>query len=237
MVPIRIGYGRYLWFRVVVSELTVQELAIVIAVKSIDPTLLTPEFLRYSQVVPETYTIAGQPIRTLQGSQVTFQNGISILAQPQRIGFVEILLDKDPGEVEVGGVARAFVNTLPNLEYTGVGVNFRGYRNYKDDREAVRKFVCERLLQPGDWQNIGDTPMQVGVNLGYGFAGKRLNLSVNEATINAPEQESQAIALFAANFDYDLNDLERSKFDKINDIVDDWATDLDLYREVVAKFN
>jgi hypothetical protein len=79
--------------------------------------------------------------------------------------------------------------------------------------------------------------MQVGVNLGYGFAGKRLNLSVNEATINAPEQESQAIALFAANFDYDLNDLERSKFDKINDIVDDWATDLDLYREVVAKFN
>jgi hypothetical protein len=57
------------------KKINLQEVAIVIAVKELDPTLLTPEFLNYTQIVPADWIVAGQPVRTLQGSQVTFEMG------------------------------------------------------------------------------------------------------------------------------------------------------------------
>ena len=66
------------------KTLEIQELALVLAVKRQDPTLLNPEFLHYSGIIPEAWELAQQPVRQPQGAQVSFQNGVNIVAYPNQ---------------------------------------------------------------------------------------------------------------------------------------------------------
>jgi hypothetical protein len=220
------------------KKINLQELAIVIAVKEIDPTLITPEFLKYSQIIPTDWEIAGQPARSFQGSQVTFQNGITVIAQPQRISFVELAVDKPIAGLEIPRLAEKLVNVLPNLSYVGVGINMRGYIDFGTDRHLAREFMFQNLLAPGAWQQLGNAPVQAGINLGYVFDERRLNLTINEATIQVAEGQTNSIALFAGNFDYDIvnTTAPAAHTQRINQIVTNWQRDFELYQEVVSRF-
>ncbi len=220
------------------KKINLQELAIVIAVKEIDPTLITPEFLKYSQIIPADWEISGQPARSFQGSQVTFQNGITVIAQPQRISFAELAVDKPTAGLEIPRLAEKFVNVLPNLSYVGVGINMRGYIDFGTDRRLAREFMFQNLLAPGAWQQLGNAPVQAGINLGYVFDERRLNLTINEATIQGAEGQTNSIALFAGNFDYDIVNTiaPAAHTQRINQIVTNWQRDLELYQEVVSRF-
>jgi hypothetical protein len=220
------------------KQITLQELAIVIAIKEIDPTLVTPEFLKYSQIIPLDWEVIGQPARSFQGSQVTFKNGVTVIAQPQRLSFAELVGDRSPTELEIPKLAEKLVDVLPNLSFVGVGINMRGYLDFGMDRHRLREFMFQNLLAPGAWQQLGNAPVQAGINLGYTFDERRLNLSINEATIQTAEAQANSIALFAGNFDYDvINTIAPAAHtQRINQIITNWQRDLELYQEVVSKF-
>jgi hypothetical protein len=220
------------------KKINLQELAIVIAVREIDPTLVTPEFLKYSQIIPTEWEVAGQPARSFQGSQVTFKNGVTVIAQPQRISFAELVGDRSPTELEIPKLAEKLVDVLPNLSFVGVGINMRGYLDFGTDRHRLREFMFQNLLAPGAWQQLGNEPVQAGINLGYTFDERRLNLSINEATIQTAEGQVNSIALFAGNFDYDIASTiaPAAHTQRINRIITNWQRDFELYQEVVSKF-
>jgi hypothetical protein len=220
------------------KKINLQEVAIVIAVKELDPTLLTPEFLNYTQIVPAGWVVAGQPVRTLQGSQVTFENGVSVIAQPQRISFAELAVDKPPAELQIPNLAAKFVDVLANLNFVGVGINLRGYIDFGSDKRAARDFIFQNLLAPGAWQQIGTEPVQAGINLSYTFDDRRLNLNINEATLQLPDNQTSAIALFGGNFDYDVAGTiaPAAHTQRIKQIVTNWQRDFQLYQEVVDRF-
>jgi hypothetical protein len=220
------------------NKINLQELAIVIAVREIDPTLVTPEFLKYSQIIPADWEAVGQPARSFQGSQVTFKNGVTVIAQPQRISFAELVGDRSPAALEIPKLAEKLVAVLPNLSFVGVGINMRGYIDFGTDRHRLREFMFQNLLAPGAWQQLGNTPVQAGINLGYTFDERRLNLAINEATIQTAEGQVNSIALFAGNFDYDLVNTiaPAAHTQRINQIVTNWQRDLGLYQEVVGRF-
>ena len=220
------------------KKIELQELAIVIAVKELDPTLLTPEFLNYSQIVPADWEVAGQPVRSFQGSQVTFQNGVSVIAQPQRISFAELAMHKPTAELEIPQLAAKFVDVLANLSYIGVGINLRGYVDFGTDQREARDFIFQNLLSPGAWQQMGTAPVQAGINLSYTFDDRRLNLNINEAMLQVPERQPSAIVLFGGNFDYDVAGTiaPAAHTQRIKQIVANWQRDLDLYQEVVDQF-
>jgi hypothetical protein len=227
------------------QNLTVQELAIVIAVEKIDPTLLTPEFLSMTQIVPSEWEVLGQPVRSFEGSQITYQQGVSIITQPQRISFVELIINKEvesiaggaSGAIEVAKIAKSLVKVLANLKFVGVGINFRGYLDFAGKEAAAQRFMFSHLLALGDWQKIGTAPVQAGINLGYTFPNKRLNLTINEATVQQPDQSAAPIILFSGNFDYELNAPENTTDQaKLQQILENWQEDLKLYQEVVEKF-
>ncbi len=220
------------------KNINLQELAIVIAVKEFDPTLITPEFLKYSQIVPIDWEVVGQPARSFQGSQVTFQNGVTLIAQSQRISFAELVVDKPPAALEIPKLATKFVDVLPNLSYVGVGINMRGYIDFGTDRRLAREFMFQNLLAPGAWQQLGNAPVQAGINLGYSFDERRLNLTINEATIQAAEGQINSIVLFGGNFDYDLVQTVApvAHTQRLAQIVTTWQRDLELYQEVVGRF-
>ncbi len=220
------------------KKTNLQELAIVIAVKELDPTLLTPEFLNYSQIVPADWVVAGQPMRSFQGSQVTFQNGTSVIAQPQRISFAELAVDKPTDGLEIPKLAAKFVDVLANLSYVGVGINLRGYVDFGADKREARDFIFQNLLSPGAWQQMGIAPVQSGINLSYTFEERRLNLSINEATMQTPDNQMNSIVLFGGNFDYDIAGTmpPAAHPQRIKQIVGNWQRDLQLYHEVVDRF-
>jgi hypothetical protein len=227
------------------QNLTVQELAIVIAVEKIDPTLLTPEFLSMTQIVPSDWEVLGQPMRSYEGSQITYQAGVSIIAQPQRLSFVELIINKDAesiaggasGAIEVVKIAKSLIKILSNLKFAGIGINFRGYLDFAGQEAAAQRFMFSHLLAIGDWQKIGTAPVQAGINLGYTFPDKKLNLTINEATIQQPDQSGAPIILFSGNFDYELNAAENSAdLAKLEQILANWQQDMQLYKDVVEKF-
>lgn len=78
-----------------VSLREIQELAIAITAKSLNPAMLTVDFLKYSGIVPPDWELNGQPVLNPNYAQVNFQNGIGIVAQPRKITFVEMINSPD----------------------------------------------------------------------------------------------------------------------------------------------
>lgn len=220
------------------QALVVQELAIVIAVKDHNPAILTPEFLKYSGIVPTDWELARPPLYTNRVAQVTFQNGISIIAEPQRVMFLEAIGDKDAASVLAPGIARKYVQTLPNVEYSAVGINPRGFVPFDASEDAARKYITEKLLSPGSWHEVGNAAMRATLNFTYTLERRSFNLGVTEAALQLPDVKTLPIVLFSGNFSYDIassTDEERLHF--MHQILDNWQADMETYSAIVnTKF-
>jgi hypothetical protein len=216
------------------QNLDVQELSLVIAVERQDPSLLTPDFLRYSGIIPQDWELARQPVRAQQAAQVSYQNGVSILAYPDRTIFVEPISDK--AEAELPHIAQRYCEILRNLNFQAVGTNFRGHVLFPGTEDSAHQYLCNTLLSPGPWQNIGTAPMRAGLNLIYTFERNVMNLSVQEAMIQLPEQERVPVVLFTANFETPLqSQSESERLTGLQQAIQGWQGDLATYRQTVAK--
>ena len=61
---------------------TIKDLSITIAIQNYSPTLLTPDFLSGSGVVPKDWELSRQPTVSARGTQLAFTNGVQIEARP-----------------------------------------------------------------------------------------------------------------------------------------------------------
>lgn len=215
-------------------RLDTQELALVIAVQQQDPSLLTPEFLSLSGIIPQDWELARQPVRAQQVAQVSYQNGISILAYPDRTVFVETLSGKTEEHLELPNIAQRYSEVLRNMDFRAVGVNFRGHVLFPDPEKSAHQFLCSTLLSPGPWQTIGTAPMKAGLNLVYALERNTLNLSVQEAALQLPEQERVSVILFTANFETPLKaDAASDRLSMLQSALGHWSNDLQTYRQTV----
>ena len=217
--------------------LEIQELALVLAVKRQDPTLLNPEFLHYSGIIPEAWELAQQPVRNPQGAQVSFQNGINIIAYPNQTTFVESLQDKATSEIQIASVAQRYTEILRNMDYQAVGVNFRGLITFPGNGEGAHDYLFNTLLAPGPWQQQGTAPVRAGLNLMYTFEDNRLNLGIQEAALQLPEGEQVPILMFTGNFEADLREVDAAeRLARVQNLVGNWPSNLETYRTVVQQF-
>lgn len=221
------------------KTLDVQELSIVIAARNYNPTILTPDFLKYSGIVPADWELVRTPNRTNGVFQVVFQNGISIVAQPDRIIFSEQIGAKDLQEVKVSGVTRKYIEILPNADYQAVGINLRNFVSFKDreEEDAAQNYVIKTLLSPGPWLEFGNTPVQAAIQFVYTLERGQCYLSVNSATLQLPEQETIPVVAFSANFNYNITENSQSeRLQELSRFIDNWQFDLVTFREIVKRF-
>jgi hypothetical protein len=218
-------------------DLDIKELALVIAVQKQDPSLFTPEFLSYSGIIPQGWELSRQPVRTQQAAQVSYQDGISIVAYPDRTVFVEALSDKSEESIELPSIARRYSEVLQNMDFRAVGVNFRGHVLFPTPEQSAHHFLCSKLLSPGPWQTIGTAPMKAGLNLAYTLERNTLNLSVQEAMLQLPEQERVSVVLFTANFETPLKgDTASECVGLLQNALGQWRNDLAVYKQTVEQF-
>jgi hypothetical protein len=216
-------------------SLTVQELALVVAVRQQDPTLINPEFLHYSGIIPEIWELAQQPLRSAQGAQIRFKNGVAVMAYPQRTIFIEPYRDAEIPLIPE--IAKRYSEILRNLELQAFGLNLQGFVPFNQGATAAREYLNHQLLASGPWQSLGTAPMQAQLNFSYQFERNRLTLSVQEAALQLPEQQRMPIVMFTGNFETDLRSVDApERLGHLHQLLQAWPQDLATYQSVVAQF-
>lgn len=217
------------------QSLITQEFGIIIAAKNYNPTLLNPDFLKYSGIVPTEWELARQPISTPNVSQVAFTNGVMIVAEPTRVIFIEAVEGKSTGELVVANIAKKYVQTLPNIEYEAVGLNPRSYMTFDQQQDAARQYLAETLLSPGAWQEVGTTPVRATLNLVYTIDRCPFYLTVSEAALRNPDETSTPIVLFNGSFSYEVkSEAVPERIKNLHQIIDNWQVDFATYQEIIS---
>ncbi len=214
----------------------IQELAITIAAKNLNPTMLSEEFLKFSGVIPQDWELARQPALNNNFAQVVFKNGVNIVAQPRTITFVEQMGNRPLDELQISEVATQYVKKLPNAEYQTLSISPKSVVPMPGNPDAARQFITGKLLAAGPWQDFGNTPVQAGLNLVYQLEHCQFNLSINQAQIQIPEQSAIPALLFAGNFNYKVEgDTQEERIDKLEAGLKAWESDIQAFREIVNQ--
>ncbi|MDZ8055692.1 MAG: hypothetical protein RMX68_026915 [Aulosira sp. ZfuVER01] len=220
------------------QNLDIQEFVIAIAVRQQNPTVLTADFLKYSGIIPSDWELARPPVLTNAAAQVVFQNGVSIIAEVNRIVFSELIANKEAQDVSIPVIARKYVETLTQVSYQGVSINFRGYVLFEQKNGTPRNYIFGNLLKPGPWQEFGTSPVQAALRFIYTLKEAQLFLDVNEVGLQLPDKSLLPAILFSANVSHTIaQDDPVQRLTNLVQVIGNWQKDLEIYKEVVnTKF-
>lgn len=220
------------------NQIDIQELSIVIVAKGANPTLLNPDFFVFSGIVPKDWQLARNPVVSQRVIQLVFQNGISILVESGKITFSESISAKSEEEIAIAKMAAKYVETMPQADYQGIGINPKRIVTLKDQPDGAQKYLTQTLLSPGEWQQFGREPMQASLNLSYMLEDCRFQLSINPTQLQLPNDEQISGLLFSGNFHYELStvtDAERQQ--QIHHALSNWYGLVETYRTLLeTKF-
>lgn len=221
------------------KSLILQNLGIAIAVKNYNCSILTYDFLKYGDIVPLDWELAREPIVSSQGSQVIFRNGVSITAQQGILSFLEVIGSKDIAEIQIPAIAHRYIQALPNSDYQALGIDLRGYitETQADTEGDIQKYL-QSLLAPAPWQEVGNAPVQVSLQLGFTLEPGQLNLSINEGKLYITEEETVPIVLFSGNFSYSVTgNHKEEQLQSLHQLIDKWQPALETYKDIIdSKF-
>lgn len=213
----------------------IQDLSIVLAIRNYNPTLLTPDFLIGSGVVPGDWELSRQPSVNTRASQIAFTNGVQIESQPGTVSFTEGLSNRESKDLQIPDLVRRYAASLPNLNYLGVGINPRFIITF-DQEATTERFIQERILSPGSWQEFGTEPMQASVILAYNLKECQLRVNINSAKLQIGEGKAIPAILFGGNFSYSLAGESSTEHQQsLNRIIDNWQEDVTIYRDLIEN--
>lgn len=214
----------------------IQELAIGISAKNLNPTLLSEDFLKSSGIIPMDWDLARQPVFSPNLSQVTFKNGVSIAAQPRTVTFVQSIGAQSLDELKVPDLASQYVQKLPNAEYQTLSVSPKSLIPFPGSPDEARKYLTSTFLAPGPWQEFGKAPLQAGINLLYQLDRCQFSLNVNEAKIELPDRTAISGLLFAGNFNYRIAaNSPQEQLAQLDSALGSWRSDLASFQEIVKE--
>jgi len=214
----------------------IQELSIVLSAKNLNPTLLTVDFLKFSGIVPDDWELNNQPVLNPNFSQVSFQNGVSVVAQPRTITFIEVIGDQNANGPKIPEIVNKFLDKLPHAEYQALGISPKTIIPFPNSPDAARQYITETLLAPGNWQDFGKTPIQAGINFLYQLEQCQLSVNINEARLQLPDQRSIPAVLFAGNFNYNIpQENEADRLVTLQKSLKEWQGNLETFRELIHQ--
>jgi len=214
----------------------IQEISLTLAIAQLDPSMLTEQFLKFSGIIPNEWELARQPMVGKAGAQLVFKNGVSLVAQPRSVTFLEGLNDKTLEAIAIAKLAQTFIQKLPNADYQGVTVSPKCLIPLPDQTDGARKFITGTLLAPGPWQDFGKAPVQAGIDLLYQFEGCQLNLKINQAVLQIPDRQPVSALLFSGNFNYRLDNPEPTERLKVaSQYLDAWQSDMETFIGIVHE--
>lgn len=215
-------------------QITPQELVIVVAAQNQSPAVFNLEFLKYSGIIPGEWELARQPIYTPQVVQLTFQNSVTLTAQAGRILLSQTLGNQDFGTPEIVQVARRCIQSLPNMEYEGVGINPVGHVEFEQP-EGANTYLSTTLLAPGPWQTLGQAPPHTRLSFTYTLERGPFNLTISTARMRQADETLTPVVVFNGSFDYVLEGNQAEKLQRLYQILDHTPVDLKTYQDLINQ--
>lgn len=216
------------------KKLIIQELAIVVVGKNHNPTILNPDFLKSNGIVPDEWQLAAPPVCVDPLAQVIFQNGVSVVAQFDKVIFSKPFALGKVEPVETPRIARKYLETLPHVDYWAIGINPKGHVVF-DDEGAPARFLTANFLAPGPWQEFGNTPVKSAVKLVYTLEKSELNLTIDPTTLESDGKRSP-ILLFSGNFHRNLSgDTKDERRCCALEVIGNWKADLDTFQSLISE--
>jgi hypothetical protein len=215
----------------------IEEIGFSLVANNLNPMMLSYEFLTSSGIIPRGWELSKQPVTSQRMSQINFKNGISILAQPGTVNIVEGIGDKKVEELQSADLVLEYVNKLPHAEYQRFGINPKIIVPFSEsDLDSANKFITGVLLGTGPWKEFGNAPLQAGLNLSYQLEKSVLNLSINEARVQMPNNVTISALLFSGSFNYSLpKDDENGALNQLKQDINLWQENLQTFREIVKE--
>lgn len=182
--------------------------SVVVLADAHNPSILHPTFLTTQKIVPDTWTLAEKPLCTPPISIVKFDNGIVFTVESSKLQVLQNDPPEKLHEADVESLADKYIETLPHVRYTAVGVNFTAFVEMVNPSH----FLMDRFLKNGAWNDDERTPSTLSVRLVYPVEPGELRISCNAGEIepggSSPTKDG---ILVNANFHLDVDDPNQTK--------------------------
>ncbi|MFH1115978.1 MAG: hypothetical protein V1792_18860 [Pseudomonadota bacterium] len=210
-----------------------REFAVVIAAQNHNPTIVNPDFLKLNGIAEADWQLAQAPVCVEPLAQVQYTNGISVLAEPQKIVFAQAGETLSQENIIIVKMARQYIEAVPHVDYTGIGINPKGDVGFRTE-EGPRRYIMERLIARGPWQEYGEAPVKGSATFIFQLGKARVFLAVQEATRRNPKGTGAPVIVFSGNFHYDLAAVPRNgMLETLTGVLDDWRTCWTEYTNLV----
>ena len=212
-----------------------KELTIVVIAKNNNPSILNPDFLKYNKIVGDNWDIAASPLCTDMVAQVRYKNGVSVLAELERLVFSENLVVSSESRLRIPSIAKEYVRRLPHVDYRAIGINPVGHI-IADSAAEAEKFVVDNFVSKKPWLVVNKAQAIANLKFVYKLEDVRFAVSIESQDIKQGENESVSTIVFGGNLhrEISLNEPE-GKIKTLVDIIENCQNDIDFFRQYVQN--
>jgi hypothetical protein len=211
------------------------EFSIVLVLNQNDPSILNPDFLQQRKIVATQLQVREQPISTPVFSQVLFNGGVGVKADPERIIFEQKGTSLNATDILCPAMAKRFVTLFPNNIYKAIGVNPKGFLPLP--QSVSRRNIVSRLLNDtGKRLSFKDTIPEIQLKAVYHFEGKKIVLDVVGAKRKEGNVARTPGIFFQANFHRDLSvSSSITREERLVSVLSSWERDLSDFMTLSRK--
>lgn len=208
-------------------NITLTNFSIVVLAQAHNPSILNPDFLKNNNIVNPTFT-PKSVVCTMPVAQVVYDEGISIVAEFERLQFIDTIPERIPGGSPIPEIAVRYVDTLPHVRYTAVGINFIGHYLF-GDKESSRSFILEKFIKEGPWlSQKGDA--DIGLKFVYSFVDRKKTISFEPGEITKSGNDHLPVILVNANYHFDAAE---GKVEPVKSFISDWPASFEDFSQFV----
>jgi hypothetical protein len=215
----------------------IQEVGIILAAKTLNPSVINQDFIQFSGIIPNSWQLTSQPVLNPNYAQLSFSNGLNLVAQGNSISFVQSSQGKSLQELSIADTARRFLEKIPFAEYQNFRIQLKSLIPFNDHSDSAREYITEKFLAPGSWQEIGKVPVEASINLLFKLDRGELSLSINEARIqyNNSDRPPMSGILFSGAFNYTLSNDAQTRLKDLSLLLQNWQQDVIKFRDLVQN--
>ncbi len=218
-------------------EVELTRFSVVLVMGQHDPSIFNPDFLRHSNIVDKGLPVHGTPISTPVFSQVIFEGGLAVKADPNHINFEQGRNSLSQHNIRCPAMAKCFIEQFPYSPYKAVGMNPEGFQPYFEDTPNKIN-VSNILSDKGEKLSFKDTKPEIQLKVIYSLEKRTITLNVAKAKKRDQAHGVDTGILFRMNIHRDLREQEHEKRkQELLDITSSWEDDLVDFKALVSKFD
>ena len=205
-----------------------------------DFTVIRPDVLYSKGVVDKKFTQKSYMPIPPGLSQLVFNEGLDIRLEPNRLLIQQQGFPLSEEDCEAPGIATRFVESFPDIVYTSVGINPRGFLDSAKSPRAGKPLV-DLLGSKGNWLEYRNHRPSAQMKFFYNFEDKRITFDVITGEIERPTDQGSMVhqgTMYHANFHREIGETEQeARIAKLESIISLWGGDLVDFKVLMDKIN